>query len=463
MSELVVAVNRGPSSIAVDAGRMLMGRAAGGLVPSLAAALEGRRALWIAAAVSEVEREAVGRGFAFPSAEGLEVHLVGVPDEVATAHRAIANGTLWFLHHGLFDRARRPTIDRRWHEAWASYRAYNASFADEIARRAPKGATVVVNDYHLSLVGGRLAEQRPDLATIHFTHTPFCDPDELRVLPRAIGEELVVGIASCGVAGFHTERWADNFRHCAAEFLAGEPRVFVAPLGVDAPRLAEASATPAVARAREELLATVGGRRIVFRSDRLELSKNIVRGFLAFEELLEAERGLRDSVVFLAHLYPSRQEIPEYLAYRNEVERTATRINERFGAAGRSAIVLSIADDHDASVAALSSFDVLVVNALRDGMNLVAKEGPVLNRRDGVLVLSREVGAFAELGEAAVAFEPFDISGTAAAIRRALDMPETERRARARRLADLSARHPPAEWLAELVARAQPGRRPRLV
>ena len=187
-----------------------------------------------------------------------------------------------------------------------------------------------------------------------------------------------------------------------------------------------------------------------------------MRGFLAFEELLEAERGLRDSVVFLAHLYPSREELPEYLAYRNEVERTAARLNERFGSSDRSPVVLEIADDHDASLAELSSFDVLLVNTLRDGMNLVAKEGAVLNRRDGVLALSREVGAFAELGGAAVAVEPFDISGTAAAIRRALEMPASERRARARRLRDLAALHPPAQWLAEVAAQARPGRRPRL-
>ncbi|MGP8163669.1 MAG: trehalose-6-phosphate synthase [Acidimicrobiales bacterium] len=462
MSELVVVANGGPFSLTVEAGRVEVGRAAGGLAPSLAAALQGRGARWIAAARFGAEQEVAARGLTVPTTEGLQVHLVGIPGEMAAAHRMIANGTLWFLHHGLFDRTRRPTIDRRWHEAWRQFRAYNACFAEEIARRAPEGATVVVNDYHLSLVGGRLAVLRPDLETVHFTHTSFCDPDELRVLPRAVAAELVAGIASFGAAGFHTERWADNFRRCAAEFLADDPRVVVAPLGVDAPRLAAISATPVVERARSELFTTVAGRRIVFRSDRLELSKNIVRGFLAFEELLEAERSLRDSVVFLAHLYPSREELPEYLAYRNEVERTAARLNERFGSSDRSPVALEIADDHDASLAELSSFDVLLVNTLRDGMNLVAKEGAVLNRRDGVLALSREVGAFAELGGAAVAVEPFDISGTAAAIRRALEMPASERRARARRLRDLAALHPPAQWLAEVAAQARPGRRPRL-
>jgi trehalose 6-phosphate synthase len=458
LSELVIVTNRGPFSFASQADEVAVGRVAGGLVPSLAAALEGERALWIAAALSEGERELAAAASAGPM-QGLEVDFVAVPDEVAAAaYRVIANGTLWFLHHGLFDRTHRPRIDRHWHEAWEHYRSYNTLFADEIARRASDGATVLVNDYHLSLVGGRLAELRPDLATVYFAHTPFCDPDELRVLPRWAAAELVAGMASCGVVGFHTWRWADNFRRCATELLADAPEVLVAPLGVDAPALAALAATPAVERAREDLRATVDGRRVILRSDRLELSKNIVRGFLALEELLEDEPGLADSVVFIAHLYPSRAELPEYLSYRNEVERTVARLNERYGAPGRVPVVLEISDDHDASVAELSSFDVLVVNALRDGMNLVAKEGSVLNRRDGVLCLSREVGAFAELGEAAIAVEPFDISGTAAAIRRALAMPTGDRHARALRLAELSARHRPAEWLAEVVAQARPGR-----
>jgi trehalose 6-phosphate synthase len=461
VSDLVVVATRGPFALRLEAGEVVAGRAAGGLAPSLAAALEGRRALWIAAAASHGEREIAARGLPIPAPEGLTVRLVVVPDEIAAAHRLVANGTLWFLHHGLFDRTHRPTVDRRWHEAWERYRSYNALFGDEIARLAPASATVVINDYQLSLVGGRLAELRPDLATVHFTHTPFCDPEELRTLPSDVAAELVGSIASCGAAGFHTERWAGNFRRCAGEYLADEPRTVVSPLGVDPRRLAGESASPGVEAARARLFAAVDGRRIVFRSDRLELAKNIVRGFAAFGELLEAEPGWRDSVVLVAHLYPSREELPEYLAYRNEVERAATRLNERFGKPGRLPVILEIADDHDASLAALSSYDVLLVNALRDGMNLVAKEGAVLNRRDGVLCLSKEVGAFEALGEAAVAVEPFDIAGTARAIREALEMPASDRRARARRLAELAALHPPAEWLEGVVAEARPGRRAR--
>ena len=460
--DLVIAATRAPFSFGLESGGVVVGRAAGRLAPSLAAALEGRHALWVAAAASGPEQEVVARGLSIPTSEGLEVRLVPVPDEVASAHRAIANGTLWLLHHGLFDAARRPTIDRRWHEAWRSFRAHNFLFADEIARIAPAAATVIVNDYQLSLVGGRLAELRPDLATVHFTHTPFCGPEELRTLPVGVAAELVASIASCGAAGFHTDRWAEHFRRCAAEHLAEDPRVVVAPLGVDARRLAAAATAPHVEAARAKLVAAADGRRIVLRSDRLELSKNIVRGFAAFGELLEAEPERRDSVVFLAHLYLSRVELPEYRAYRNEIERTAARLNERFGAPGRPVVVLEISDDHDASLAALGSYDVLLVNALRDGMNLVAKEGAVLNRRDGVLCLSREVGAFAELGEAAVAVEPFDISGTAAALGRALDMPAAEAHTRARRLAELAALHPPSEWLDRVAAEARSSSRARL-
>jgi trehalose 6-phosphate synthase len=459
VSALVVVANRGPHTLSFDSGRVVVARAAGGLAPSLAAALEGRRSLWIAAATTPDEKKVAARALAVPATEGLEVHLVEVPDEVAAAHRAFSNGTLWFLHHGLFDRTRRPVIDRRWHEAWRRYREYNALLADEVVRSAPRSATVVVNDYQLSLVGGRLADLRPDLRTVYFTHTPFCDPDELRILPGSVARELLSAIAGCGAAGFHTERWAENFRRCAAEHLVDPPEVVVVPLGVDTARLTELATSPSAQAARAELDGFVAGRRLIFRSDRLELSKNIVRGFLAFEELLEAEPDLAASVVFLAHLYPSREELPEYRAYRNEVERTAARLNERFGTPGRQPVALEIADDSDASMAALGAYDVLVVNALRDGMNLVAKEGAVLNRRGGVLCLSREAGAFGELGGASLAIEPFDVTGTAAVIRRALEMPAGERQALAGRLSALASLHPPTEWLATVESCARPARR----
>ena len=186
---------------------------------------------------------------------------------------------------------------------------------------------------------------------------------------------------------------------------------------------------------------------MITRVDRMELSKNLLRGFWAFDELLESNHRLRGRVLFLAMAYPTRQGLAEYVGYRNEVESTVARINERWATADWTPIVLEVEDDYPRSLAALTRSDVLLVNPVRDGLNLVAKEGPLINRRDGVLALSREAGAFEELGEAALEVNPFDVSGTAAVLARALSMEPGERAQRAATLRRLITARRPADWL----------------
>ncbi len=453
---LVVASNRGPLSLQSARGdRIVAGHAAGGLAPSLARGLEGADALWVAATMNDAERRAASEQVSVKTPGGLEVRLVEVSEELlGAAYRVIANGTLWPLVHGLFDTTYRPALDRRWHEAWAGYRAYNAVFAEEIARVADEGATVVVNDYHLALCGVRLAKARPDLRTIYFSHTPFCGPDELEILPSEIRKEFLQGLCSFGTTAFHTRHWAGAFEQCVAETLRTETGLAVIPLGVDAEELRRIADSDGVERSRGALAGLVDGRRLIFRSDRVDPAKNIVRGFLAFEALLEEDETLVEEVVFSARLYSSRAELPEYIAYRNAVEQVCSRINERFSSARRQPIDLEIADDLDASIAAMTVADVLFVNPVRDGMNLVAKEGAVLTRTPAALGLSVRAGAFEELGAFSLPIEPFDIEGTAQVLRRALELDEHERRARSENLAAIAARHPPAVWMSEVVESA---------
>ncbi len=458
MSELVVASYRGPASFAAEPDGTLVARpAAGGLAPSLLNALEGTSATWVAVAMSRADRRAAAEGATAGVAGGTRLKLVELDPEVqAAAYSAIANGTLWFLHHGLFDRVRRPVCDRAWHAAWDCYRQLNQVVAEAVAAEAGDGATVVVNDYHLALVGRFLAEWRPDLRTVHFHHTPFCEPEELRVLPGAVAGELISGLSSFGACGFHTDRWAARLSACAAAAGVGLPPTFSAPLGPDAAALRAVAETVGCAGRRAALLERLDGRSLVLRSDRVEMAKNLVRGFLAYEELLEMRPRLRGRVTFLARTYPSREDVPGYLAYRREVEAVAARVNERFGTADHLPVELEVADDFLSSVAALCCYDVLLVNPLRDGMNLVAKEGPVVNRRQGVVALSREAGAFEELGAEAVAVEPFDVSGTATQLERALQMPARERARRHEALARIAGSRPPRRWLDDVVAAARP-------
>ena len=325
--------------------------------------------------------------------QGIRIELVEPEPEVYNlAYNVVSNAMLWFCHHHLFDAARRPRPDRRWLEAWEAYRELNQLFAERVAKVAPEGGRVLVQDYHLALMGSDLARLRPDLRTTHFTHTPFADPSVLRMLPTAVGVELLDSLAGFGSCGFHTRRWASAYLGCQAMVSGpsgpgGRDRpTFVSPLSTDPDLLEDSASRPEVGRALARIEERIGGsdRQVIVRVDRMELSKNLLRGFWAFDELLELQPHRRERVVFVALAYPTRQGLPEYLAYQNEVESTVERINRRWGRPGWTPIVLEVEDDYPRSLAALGRYDVLLVNPVRDGLNLVAKEGPLVNTRNGV-------------------------------------------------------------------------------
>ena len=451
---VVLVSNRGPVSFTLDDDGEPRGRrGAGGLVSGLAPLVAGTSTRWLAAALTPADRVAAERGLV--ESDGLQVRLLALDeDRFAEAYDVICNATLWFVHHGLFDTAHRPRYDARWRTAWDAYREVNRAFADAVAADAPPDAVVLVQDYHLCLVASALGDRRPDLTLVHFSHTPFAGPDDLARLPTAAAAELLEGMAAHQACGFHTERWASRFTQSCREVLGAAPATFVAPLAADPDDLAGTVARPATATARAELDRLVGDRRFIVRVDRIELSKNVLRGFQAFDDLLDRYPRWRERVVLGAFLYPSREGLPEYLAYRQEVETAIEAINARWATPSWTPVLADLADDYPRSVAALQRSDVLLVNPVRDGLNLVAKEGPLVNDRDGVLVLSREAGAWPELGEAALGINPFDVAETADALVAGLEMADEERAGRAARLRALAGARTPADWLDEQLAAA---------
>jgi trehalose 6-phosphate synthase len=457
MEPVVVASNRGPVSFSYGAdGGLEAKRGAGGLVSSLGPLVRDTGALWLAAAMTDADREMAEAGPV--DAEGFRFRSLAIePDTYRMAYDVISNGTLWFLHHGLFDLARRPRIDRRWRQAWDAYRAYNHRFAQALIDEAPEGATVLVQDYHLALLGTWLAQQRKDLRAVHFTHIPFCDPTALRILPTDVAEELLVGMASHTSCGFHASRWAGAFEACCGDVLGWKPSTFVAPLAPDHDDIEAVSASEACAVEAAWLAETVGDRALVLRVDRIELSKNLLRGFLAFDDLLRTRPEWRGKVVFAAFVYPSREGLPEYLAYRQEVETLAEQVNATWATPGWEPVLLDTSDNFARSVAALKRYDVLLVNPVRDGLNLVAKEGPLLNERDGVVALSREAGVWEELSDAALELNPFDVAGTADVLAGALTMTASERAEHARGLREVASGRTPRQWLDDQLRAAAGG------
>lgn len=445
---MVIVSNRGPVSYRRNPDGSLVARrgGGGGLVSGLAPLVSGTDTVWIASALSDEDREAAAQGVV--EADGFRVRLVAHdPAVLRMAYDVVGNAVLWFVHHGLFELARRPRYDLAFREAWAAFARYNQSFADALVDTAPAGAIVLVQDYHLSLLAPRVVARRPDLSLVHFAHTPFAGPELLNVLPDPYRRELLEGLAANEACGFHTDRWRKRFVASCAEFGVAEPRTFVASLAPDGEDLIRVKATPACQEWRRRFDERFAGLQLIVRVDRIELSKNILRGFWAYEELLERWPQHRGTVCFMASIYPSREGLAEYLAYRQEVEHLVERINRRFATADWQPVVLETSDDFPRSVALLSRYDVLLVNPVSDGMNLVAREGPQVNDRDGMLVLSTETGAWEELGDVAFGVHPCDVSATAEVLAEALALSAEERRRRAERLVKVAASRTPVDWL----------------
>ncbi|MBB5127244.1 alpha,alpha-trehalose-phosphate synthase (UDP-forming) [Streptomyces griseoloalbus] len=450
-AQVLVASNRGPVSYDVrEDGSLRARRGGGGLVSGLSAIGPDAGALWVCSALSDGDREAVRRGV---GEDG--VRMLDVPADVhADAYNGIANSVLWFVHHMLYQTPLEPVFDAEFRRQWASYEAYNRAFAEALAEEAAQGAAVVVQDYHLTLVPGMLRSLRPDLRIGHFSHTPWAPPEYFRMLPDDIADQVLRGMLGADRLGFLTHRWAQAFTACCERFAGGlgDTRIGVHGLGADADflraRSHEADVEERIVALREEIgTAPDGGaRRTIVRVDRTELSKNIVRGLLAYRQLLEDHPEWRERVVHVAFAYPSRQDLAVYRDYTAEVRRVAEEINERYGTPGWRPVVLHVKDDFARSLAAYRLADVALVNPIRDGMNLVAKEVPVVSDAGCALVLSREAGAHEELGEDAITVNPYDVVETAHALHEALTMGAGERADRGKRLAAAATALPPAQW-----------------
>jgi trehalose 6-phosphate synthase len=469
-AHVLVASNRGPVSFSVeDDGSLSVRRGGGGLVSGLSAI--GESAVWVCAALGEGDRTAArrapgGRLDRLPeAAEALQqaVHMLDIdPGTFARAYNGIANSALWFVHHLLYDTPVQPVFDERFRREWTSYGVYNQAFAAALADEAAPGAAVLVQDYHLSLTPHLLRRLRPDLRIGHFSHTPWAPPDYYRLLPDDVAAEVLTGILGADRAAFLTRRWASAFADCCAAVLGAEvrekdgeltvthegrtTRLGVHGLGPDADFLRERGHRPDVDARLAGLREAVGDRKTIVRVDRTELSKNIVRGLHAYRHLLRTRPEWLDRVVHIAFAYPSRHDLPEYREYTAAVQRIAQEINDEFGTADWQPLILHVQDDFPRSLAAYRMADVALVNPIRDGMNLVAKEIPVLSDQGCVLVLSREAGAAAELSEDALMVNPYDVIATADALHRALTMPAEERADRSKRLAAAATALPPQRW-----------------
>jgi trehalose 6-phosphate synthase len=458
--DLVVASNRGPISWSRDdRGDLVPSRGFGGLVTALGGAMQDETGAWISLALSDDDRAVAAEHPDQPftvEADGssFRVRLLDAGDHYEAYYNEVANRLLWFTVHQLWGEPYEPS-GVGWPPAWQDYQRVNALLAEAVV--AEDGDEVYLQDYHLMTAGLEIRQAQPDVALLHYIHTPWVQPAYLRRLPDPIGDHVLRGLLAADVVAFSSPAWCEAFRRCAAEFLGAAVedtdvvldgrRTHVADfvLGVDADDLASSAASEEVATAADDLDAELDGRKLILRVDRSDLSKNILRGLLAYELLLERHPEHRGAVWHYAHLNPSRQDVAEYRDYLQACQQAGERIQERFG---ESALTVYVGDDYPRAVAALQRSDVLLANPVTDGTNLVAKEGPALNDRAGVLILSPSAGAADVMAEGALLVNPYDVEAQAEALHRALTMDDGERATRARLLDAAARRGGPLAWFA---------------
>jgi trehalose 6-phosphate synthase len=450
---LIVASNRGPYEYARDEqGERTTKRGSGGLVTALAPVGQVAQLTWIAAAMTAEDRAIAAEGQAVPTGDaGLSVRFVAVPAKRFQQHyNIICNQHLWFLQHYMWNTPRSPNISRSVYDAWENgYVRVNEAFADAIAAEAAADPTppyVMTQDYHLYLAPKLVRQRLPGAIIQHFIHIPWPDPRYWALLPRGMGATVFDHLAAADVIGLQTERDARNlllgmetflprdadidYRRSTVWFDGHLTLVRAYPISVDAPGL-QAFAAGEEVRRYEDTLAPLFAEQTVVRVDRMEPSKNLLRGFRAFELLIQRYPDLRGRVGLLAFMVPSRTDVGTYQTYTDEAFELIDAINDEYGSETWQPITSFYENNYAQAVAAMRRYDVLLVNPVIDGMNLVAKEGPLVNCRDGVLVLSETAGAFEQLGEHALAVAPADIEGTVRALYQALTMPAEERAARA--------------------------------
>jgi trehalose 6-phosphate synthase len=474
--KLIVVSNRGPVTFSRDEdGTRVPRRGGGGLVTALRSLVSHHDVTWIASAMTDEDRaaaqEAEGAAIDEIARDGSPYRLRFVAHDPAAYdwfYNVVSNPTLWFLQHQLWNLPYAPDFDPGLHHAWEEgYLAVNASFADAVLdelEREPEAA-VLFHDYHLYVAPKLVRSARPEAAIAFFVHIPWPATDAWYVLPEPVRRVIHEGLLASDVLGFHADRWRVAFLRSAHDLVGVEvdveeslarhdgrlTHVTSRPISVEPAEFDDLAESEEVL-ARERELVERRPEFLILRVDRTDPSKNVTRGFRAFELFLDAHPELHERVGMLALLDPSRQDIPEYAEYVGAIQRAARVVNDRFQRGGWTPIELSIQDDFLGAVAAYKQYDVLLVNAIFDGLNLVAKEAPLVNERDGVLVLSENAGAHAELGEWALTVNPFDVAGQADALYEALTLPAEERRARLEAIRAHVREYDLADWIGRQLA-----------
>jgi trehalose 6-phosphate synthase len=473
---LIIASNRGPVEFQLSQDHSLKARrGAGGMVTALIDAGNQMDVTWVAMTMTEGDRVAVKEaqrhdGILHSPLRGqnMQLRYVSIPKSAYRKHYdKISNELLWFLQHYLYDPIQNN--DRQLQDAWTNgYCVANQAIADALIteiEREDSIPVVLLQDYHLYLVSAMIRKHHPSIITQQFIHIPWPDIRCWHFLPSNIAQAIYSGLAGNDIIGFQTERDARNFLEGARSILEGavvdfeegavwwqghRTQTHSYPISISVTEERKVVNSVAGKRATEKIKPLLAEHTIM-RVDRLDPTKNILRGFQAYEEMLEEHPELHGKVTFLAFLVPSRQTLPTYRRTTGEVHAIIDDINQKYGTEEWTPIHAFFDNDRMRALAAMQFYDVLLVNPIIDGMNLVAKEGAAVNQANGLLVLSRTAGAFQQLAKGSIPTSPTDVHETAQALYRGLTLSTDERRIKAMIARQAVERHDLNEWLSRQI------------
>ena len=436
---IIIVANRLPVTMRSEDGEVTLMPSGGGLATGLRPLHEGRRSIWIGSGSDMPSLPRAARARVDCELHDRRIQPVEITRRETDAYYdGTCNSVLWPLFHSQMDRIPLTLPD------WNVYRAINERFAAAVVREYRDGDVIWIHDYHLLLVPGLVRERLPDAPVGFFLHIPFPAADVFQVLPWR--REMLAGMLGANVIGFHTRRYAAHFEEAVRALTAFEVepgrvvanarsvRIGAYPMGVDAARFTAMAGTPAVQHEREQLTGGAGEQLLV-GVDRLDYTKGIAHRLVAYERLLRDNPELRGRVRLIQVAVPSREAVPSYRQFGQEIDEIVGRINGEHGTMDWTPIrYLHQSVSPTQLVALYAAADVMLVTPIRDGMNLVAKEF-IASRGDGdgVLLLSEFAGAAAQLPEA-VAVNPYATGEMAAAMQQALLMDPVERRLRMRAL-----------------------------
>ena len=470
---LIVATNRGPVEYQKDSNGILGAkRASSGITTALNPLANTGNITWISSAMGEGDRLISNQGKNSRMKSPLQNHKIDLRFIVTPRrvyhkyYNVICNPLLWFLQHYMWNPLYNPNVDSNIHDAWTNgYVEVNKSFAKTVideAKSELEPPIVISHDYHLYLLPKYIRQELPKSIVQHFIHLPWPTSRYWQMVPKYIIQDILDSLCHSNLLGFQTPQDKQSFLETVNHYLpdaeidwnsstvrykgfTSEAKIY--PMTINVSEIERIATSPRALEYEDQFRSTTRETSLIVRVDRAEPNRNIVRGFKAYELLLAQHQELRGKISFLAFLVLSRTHIRQYQRYMDEINEITAKINDSYGTDTWKPIQIFLENNYSQAIAGLKLYDVLLINTIIEGMNLVAKEGPIVNSRDGVLVLSESCGAYHQLKDHVLAVSPTDIHGTMEALFQGITMPPSERRQNAKNLYDSISKADINDWL----------------